>query len=73
MDKVNGIRLIELSKGNKGQEVRVLQTLLNAVGYDCGTVDGIFGTKTEKAVLAYTNYKSNKVDIDFWYKLFNDV
>lgn len=73
MDKINGIKLIELAKGNKGQEVRLLQTLLNAVGYSCGKVDGIFGSNTEKAVLAYTNYKTTKVTIDFWYKLFNDV
>lgn len=39
-----------LSKGDSGKDVETLQTMLNACGYDCGTVDGDFGSKTDKAV-----------------------
>lgn len=39
-----------LAKGDSGKDVETLQTMLNACGYDCGTVDGDFGSKTDKAV-----------------------
>lgn len=39
-----------LSKGDSGDDVKKLQTMLNACGYNCGTIDGDFGSKTEKAV-----------------------
>ena len=42
-----------LRTGSRGDAVRKLQELLNALGYDCGSVDGIFGSKTKAAVLAF--------------------
>lgn len=39
-----------LAKGDSGKDVETLQTMLNACGYNCGTVDGDFGSKTDKAV-----------------------
>ena len=42
-----------LRRGSKGTEVTRLQAALNALGYDCGTADGIFGAKTEAAVRAF--------------------
>lgn len=39
-----------LKKGSTGSDVRELQTKLNSIGYNCGKVDGIFGTKTLAAV-----------------------
>lgn len=39
-----------LRKGSRGDDVKKLQETLNAMGYDCGTADGIFGVKTEAAV-----------------------
>ena len=39
-----------LSVGDRGEAVRALQTRLNELGYDCGAVDGIFGSKTRRAV-----------------------
>ena len=42
-----------LRTGSRGDTVRKLQELLNALGYDCGSVDGIFGSKTYAAVLAF--------------------
>ena len=42
-----------VSYGSRGDAVRKLQELLNALDYDCGSVDGIFGSKTKAAVLAF--------------------
>ena len=42
-----------LSSGCKGEDVKALQILLNGRGYSCGTADGDFGSKTEKAVKRY--------------------
>ena len=42
-----------VSYGSRGDAVRKLQELLNAKGYTCGNVDGIFGSKTKAAVLAF--------------------
>lgn len=39
-----------LRRGSRGDDVKKLQETLNALGYDCGTADGIFGVKTEAAV-----------------------
>ena len=39
-----------LKKGMRGEDVRELQNMLNAVGCDCGKADGIFGEKTQSAV-----------------------
>lgn len=39
-----------------------LQWELNEHGYDCGTVDGIFGTKTENAVKAFQRASGLAVD-----------
>ena len=39
-----------LQRGSSGEMVFKLQTMLNALGYDCGTADGKFGAKTENAV-----------------------
>jgi peptidoglycan hydrolase-like protein with peptidoglycan-binding domain len=44
-----------LQKGDKGQAVKELQTMLMKAGYSCGKygADGEFGADTEKAVRAY--------------------
>lgn len=43
-----------LSKlGSRGDEVRKIQTKLKSLGYYKGSVDGIFGTATRKAVIAF--------------------
>lgn len=44
-----------LRKGSKGAQVKALQRMLYAMGYDLGSnpVDGDFGTKTDAAVRAY--------------------
>lgn len=42
-----------LRKGDSGSAVRSLQSRLNALGYSCGAVDGIFGNRTRDAVRAF--------------------
>ena len=42
-----------LRTGSRGDAVRKLQEMLNVKGYTCGNVDGIFGSKTYAAVLAF--------------------
>ena len=51
-----------LRTGSRGDAVRKLQELLNAKGYTCGNVDGIFGSKTYAAVLAFQ--KANGLPAD---------
>ena len=48
--------------GSRGDAVRKLQEMLNAKGYTCGSVDGIFGSKTKAAVLAFQ--KANGLGAD---------
>jgi 3D (Asp-Asp-Asp) domain-containing protein len=43
----------DLSIGSRGTQVVQLQDALNTKGYWCGTADGIFGTKTSKAVTEF--------------------
>lgn len=47
------VELKQLKKGSNGSQVKTLQILLNALGYDCGEADGIFGQKTDAAVKAF--------------------
>lgn len=56
------IGLRELAKGDEGDVVRALQILLNGRGYNCGTVDGDFGAKTDNAVCKYQQDKRLVVD-----------
>lgn len=39
--------------GSEGPDVRALQSILNRIGYNAGTVDGIFGSRTRQAVIAF--------------------
>ena len=54
--------VFNLRRGSKGADVTKLQTALNALGYDCGAADGIFGAKTEAAVRAFQKAKGLTVD-----------
>lgn len=42
-----------VSLGSRGPDVRVVQSLLNRIGYNSGTVDGVFGNRTFQAVIAF--------------------
>lgn len=51
-----------LKKGSRGAEVKKLQEQLNKLGYNCGKVDGIFGSRTESAVKAFQRANGLVVD-----------
>lgn len=42
-----------LRKGSRGTEVTKLQTALKKLNFDPGAIDGIFGSKTEEAVINF--------------------
>lgn len=42
-----------LQQGSTGDAVEELQTKLNAIFFNCGTVDGVFGSRTKAAVMAF--------------------
>lgn len=44
---------MNMKKGSNGEGVKVVQSKLKELGYLHDSVDGIFGTKTEKAVKAF--------------------
>lgn len=54
--------VFNLRRGSRGSEVTKLQQALNALGYDCGAADGIFGVKTEMAVRAFQQENGLAVD-----------
>lgn len=64
-----------LKKNSNGETVRALQGILNALGFDCGEIDGDFGSNTDKAVRAFQKSKGLSVDgsvgADTWSKLLN--
>jgi len=47
-----------ISHGSSGPDVRVVQSLLNRIGYNAGPVDGIFGSRTYQAVTAFQTNNS---------------
>ena len=51
-----------LRKSNKGYYVGYLQEKLNTLGYNCGNVDKIFGSKTLAAVKAFQKAQNLVVD-----------
>lgn len=51
-----------LKSGSKGEQVKNLQTVLTGLKYDCGKVDGVYGSKTTAAVKAAQ--KANKCAVD---------
>ena len=48
-------KLPTLLLGSRSSDVKTLQELLNAKGYNAGSVDGIFGRNTRAAVMAFQN------------------
>lgn len=54
MDSVSCIQLPDLKKGTAyKQHTKLLQILLTHYGYVLGKCDGIYGTKTEQAVIKF--------------------
>ena len=53
---------VTLRKGNKGSQVKLLQQRLKELGYNCGAIDGSFGSQTLSAVRAFQKDYGLKVD-----------
>ena len=51
-----------LKIGSRGDDVKRLQTTLNSLGYNTGTADGIYGSKTAAGVKAYQQAMGLTVD-----------
>ncbi|MCP4351416.1 MAG: CHAP domain-containing protein [Desulfobacterales bacterium] len=51
-----------LRKGCIGEDVKILQKVLNELGFNAGEVDGIFGSRTEKAVKSFQTQADITVD-----------
>lgn len=56
------VTVYQLKVGSKGENVKALQILLNGMGYNCGDVDGDFGSKTLTAVKKFQ--KANGLNQD---------
>ncbi len=55
--------VMTLSKyGSRGDEVRQIQTRLKELGYNPGTIDGIYGTNTQNAVKSFQRDKGLSAD-----------
>jgi g-D-glutamyl-meso-diaminopimelate peptidase len=48
-----GVFMQTISLGSTGPDVRAAQSILNRAGYNAGVVDGIFGTRTYQAIVAF--------------------
>lgn len=63
----------KLSQGSRGQYVFILQDGLNAVGFNAGSPDGVFGNTTKTAVTNFQNKNAlsatGVVDCNTWTKL----
>ena len=59
---IKGDKMALLKVGSRGDEVKILQTQLNQLGYDAGKADGIFGTRTDNAVRAFQKAAGVTVD-----------
>lgn len=51
-----------LKKGDSGEAVKLLQTMLNKLKFDCGVADGVFGSKTDQAVRKFQEKYKIAVD-----------
>ena len=64
-----------LYRGSRSNYVLLAQDALNALGYNSGTVDGIYGQRTESAVRAFENARRLTEDgiitYDVWESLLN--
>ena len=51
-----------LQRGDRGEAVRILQTMLLSRGFDCKGIDGVFGSNTYNAVAAFQKSAGIAVD-----------
>jgi murein L,D-transpeptidase YcbB/YkuD len=73
--KMVSVKVSVLKKGCKGEDVKALQGILNALGYPCGNADGSFGSNTEAAVkkfqAAHNLTADGSVGANTWAELLN--
>lgn len=60
MEMVVCVQVLRL--GSVGPDVKLAQSLLNKIGYPVGAVDGIYGTRTRQAVIAFQ--RNNGLEAD---------
>jgi peptidoglycan hydrolase-like protein with peptidoglycan-binding domain/beta-N-acetylglucosaminidase len=67
---------VNLTLGSKGNQVKQVQAQLIKLGYNCGTVDGVYGPSTYSAVKAFQQRNHLTVDgvvgPQTWSKLFSN-
>jgi g-D-glutamyl-meso-diaminopimelate peptidase len=51
-----------LRRGMRGEDVKMLQSKLESLGYTVGPIDGIFGAQTERAVRQFQRANNIKAD-----------
>ena len=56
-EAINAEEMPMVAFGDSNDAVKTLQTKLNALGYNCGEADGIFGQNTLNAVMAFQTAK----------------
>lgn len=75
METLYSVQLHDLKRSDRSQDVKILQALLNAWGYDSGKADGIYGVKTLDALLKWKKKvgleQNDRVTMSVWDKLFN--
>lgn len=59
------VKIALLRRGCRGAQVRNVQTLLRARGFDCGEADGDFGEKTAAALTAFQRAHALEPDGEF--------
>lgn len=75
METLYSVQLHDLKRSDRSQDVKVLQALLNAYGFEAGKADGIYGVRTLDALLKWKKKvgleQNDKVTMSIWDKLFN--
>lgn len=77
IEALKGVKTVLIQQGDQGSEVKDLQVRLNAQGFPCGKVDGVFGNATLEAVKAFQ--KAQKLTVDgivgdqTWARVLNPV
>jgi|CXWL01.1.fsa_nt_gi peptidoglycan hydrolase-like protein with peptidoglycan-binding domain len=66
-------RAVLYQKGDRGQEVALLQQYLTRAGYDTKGIDGVFGANTEAAVKAIQNATGLTADGLVWPETFEAI
>ena len=51
-----------IRRGDRGEQVKILQEYLNQLNHNAGVIDGIFGIKTQRAVQSFQ--KNNNLAVD---------